>query len=266
MSCVVNVADFSSRAYWDRRFASESAFEWLQPSSAILPTVKTELKAQHRNDVAILHLGSGSSDLSNQLRRMVQDDIGCPTRKPLILNVDFSVTAIEIGRHREREEFGDDMNGDMRWAVVDLLDWVSFKRTYEENGNEPFDLIVEKSCTDALACGSDIPLEPSFHDASGLSAPEQSDLGNLIAPEVAFSMYVAAFTRPGGAWIALSYSAQRFDFLRDANQPAARMWSIEQTKRLTVKDDSEKENGGKIVYRPEIVHFVYTLRRKLAVI
>jgi len=44
MSCVVRVADFSSRSYWDSRFASESSFEWLQPSSSILPTIQTELQ------------------------------------------------------------------------------------------------------------------------------------------------------------------------------------------------------------------------------
>jgi hypothetical protein len=47
-SCVVKVADFSSRGYWDNRFASEYAFEWLQPSSTILPTVKAEVQVRKK--------------------------------------------------------------------------------------------------------------------------------------------------------------------------------------------------------------------------
>ncbi|KAF8513507.1 hypothetical protein JB92DRAFT_3116282 [Gautieria morchelliformis] len=266
MSCVVKVADFSSRSYWDNRFASEYAFEWLQPSSTILPTVKAEVQAQHRDDMAMLHLGSGSSDLSNHLRHLLfpehnQDGCRNISSSAVILNVDFAAAAIETGRRREREEFGDARNGigNMHWEVVDLLDWASFKRSCDEHCGRQFNLIVEKSCTDALACGADVQLGPFSEDERGIHISR--DLySRPFAPEVAVSIYLAAVTQPGGAWIALSYSAERFDFLRDAKQPAAAMWSIEQIQKVLAGGNVEGGDG-RTVYRPEIVHFVYTIRR-----
>jgi len=181
----------------------------------------------------------------------------------VILNVDFAAAAIEIGRRHEREEFGDDRNEDsMRWAVVDILDWISFKRACDEQcGNRRmFNIIVEKSCTDALACGADIRLGP-FPSDEGQEIPVSRELcSRLFSPEAAVAIYLAAVTQPGGAWIALSYSAERFDFLRDAKQPAAVMWSLERVQRI-VANSSVEAGLGSTVHRPEIIHFVYTIRR-----
>jgi hypothetical protein len=213
----------------------------------------------------MLHLGSGSSDLSNRLRHLLFSDHnqdGCTNipSNAVILNVDFAAAAIEIGRRRELEEFGDVRNGigNMRWAVVDLLDWASFKRSCDEHCGRQFNLIVEKSCTDALACGADVQLGPFYGDECGIHVSREL-YSRPIAPEVAASIYLASVTQPGGAWIALSYSAERFDFLRDAKQPAAVMWSIERIQEIPAVGNIEADGG--TVYRPQIVHFVYTIRR-----
>jgi hypothetical protein len=228
---------------------------------------------------AILHPGSGSSDLSNRLRELVssrhQQENSHPdtSSTTVILNVDFAAAAIEIGRRRERAEFGDDKNTNspMRWAVVDLLEWTSFKRACDEhcgNGKIKFNLIVEKSCTDALACGADVQLGPFSSDGSksgGLALPlpiPRELYSRLFAPEAVVAVCLAAVTQPGGAWVALSYSGERFDFLRDAEQPAAAMWSVERVQRVVASDGVEApRHGGTVVHRPEIVHFVYTIRR-----
>ncbi|KAF8468030.1 hypothetical protein JB92DRAFT_3059782 [Gautieria morchelliformis] len=209
--------------------------------------------------MAMLHLGSGSSDLSNCLRHLLfpehnQDGCRDISSSAVILNVDFAAAAIEAGRRREQEEFGGARNGigNMRWAVVDLLDWASFKRSCDEHCGRQFNLIVEKSCTDALACGADVQLGPFSEDEREIHISR--DLySRPFAPEVAVSIYLAA----------------RFDFLRDAKQPAAAMWSIEQIQKLLASENIEGGDGGTVLWnegviiicRPEIVHFVYTIRR-----
>ena len=223
--------------------------------------------------MAVLHLGSGSSDLSNRLRELLsssnyQDNSRDTPGSAIVLNVDFAASAIEIGRRREREEFGDDTHAEsMRWAVVDILNWTAFKRACDEHcgKGKKFKLIVEKSCTDALACGADIHLGPFATDAPdgpGALVPQELHLQSF-SPEAAVAIYLAAVTQSGGAWIALSYSAERFDFLRDSKQPAGALWSVEKVQRVVANDSRVDVGHGGTVYRPEIVHFVYTIRRNV---
>ncbi|KAF8522752.1 hypothetical protein BU17DRAFT_86654 [Hysterangium stoloniferum] len=253
---VVRVTDFSSLNYWEHRFSSEPAFEWLQPSSYLLPTLASELQSmrEQQNELAILHTGCGSSDLSNRLRQLCTAGEHAK-HQTTILNVDFSSRAIKIGQSRELEAFGEQTAKGMCWAVVDLLHWGSLRQACAEVGKRQFDLIVEKSCTDAIACGPDVELQELPEDGAVSSSPQ------LLAPEVVMAVYLGRVTNPGAAWIALSYSAERFDFLKDRCQFASSIWTMEKVERVSTEDHTEAR-ADLIVHRPEISHFMYTIRRK----
>ena len=175
------------------------------------------------------------------------------------MNVDFAAGAIEKSRHRERAGFGDEK---MCWAVIDVLDRPAFAECYAQNCAKEFDILVEKSYCDALACGEDIPVMPWS------IRPELSHPGNLdevkgirIAPEAAAAIYLASVTRQGGVWIALSYSSSRFDFLKSTQHAAASLWNIENVDNLVVWDADTNPSRAGAVHRPQIEHYLYILRR-----
>jgi EEF1A lysine methyltransferase 4 len=99
---------FESRQYWDSRFTkSPQSFDWLVPPSVLIPPLLTALSHDtppSSSSTSILHIGCGTSSLSNLLRRHAPPST--------ILNVDFSRRAIELGIQREREEFADVGTGD----------------------------------------------------------------------------------------------------------------------------------------------------------
>ncbi|KIJ41956.1 hypothetical protein M422DRAFT_31569, partial [Sphaerobolus stellatus SS14] len=261
-----HAADFSSRSYWENRFTTETSFEWLQPSSSIIPAVEMEILKKDIPSPAILHLGCGTSDLSNHLRKLLsrlnrplQRD---PRMESVILNVDFAAGAIETSRQHERAEFGDEQ---MRWAVLDTLDRKAFEQCCLDNCPRLFDVLVEKSYSDALACGEEIPLQSSTINPDPLpdvSVETQSAIqSTVMTPEAASAIYLASVTKAGGLWIAVSYSSERFDFLKNSCSPAASFWSIESARTLLVSDDDSNDTRAGPVHRPQIAHYLYILKR-----
>ncbi|KXX80064.1 Methyltransferase-like protein 13 [Madurella mycetomatis] len=125
--------DFDKQSYWHERFTFEKSFEWLTPSTALMDLIIPYL---HRlpNSSRILHLGSGTSDLHNHLRRE-----GFPN----VTNVDFEPIAIERGQQLERDFFGDVRMG---YRVADA--------TRLDTG-EKYPLVIDKSTADAIACAGE---------------------------------------------------------------------------------------------------------------
>lgn len=191
-----------------------------------------------------------------------------------ILNVDFSQGAIERGRQHEILEFGD---ARMHWAVLDLLDWKGVADVCRHvDGAEYFDVIVEKSCSDAIACGEEVEVT-TYDDSDFSQTPEsRSRLSHsglttpTVSPEIALAVYLGRITRPGATWIALSYSSTRFDYLKASVRsqtqyaPPFLPWTIEQVHTLPVVDERPGDDSGatqNLVHRPQIFHYVYVLRR-----
>ncbi|KAJ4286621.1 hypothetical protein N0V88_007910 [Collariella sp. IMI 366227] len=125
-------ADFENQSYWHDRFMSETSFEWLASSPAFLKVLAPRLQ-QLPSSARILHLGSGTSDLHNQLRHRGFLDV---------TNVDYEPLALDRGRELERNEFG---NSRMKYCVADV--------TRLDLKEGAYHLAIDKSTADAIACG-----------------------------------------------------------------------------------------------------------------
>lgn len=289
---------FESRQYWDTRFTrSPQSFDWLVSPSVLIPPLLTTLShddnASPNSIPLILHIGCGTSNLSNLLR------LHAPPST--ITNVDFSYRAIELGIQREREEFAEagteHGKRSMSWATADLLDWRSIQSVIGSNAgdsmppisdsselelgdsmpssstcNAKFLIVIEKSCADAIACGEDVTIPVPYRLNPVVSRTEAVDEVVFIHPVCLLAIHLAALTKPGGMWIALSYSETRFDCLysleggddkyhelkRDGTVPdPAILWSIFKKQEMI----SQLESSDGSVHRPRISHWLYMLRR-----
>ncbi|KAI0439908.1 S-adenosyl-L-methionine-dependent methyltransferase [Xylaria telfairii] len=159
------VADFEKQSYWHSRFAHEESFEWLTSSATFLSFLTPHLTTSQR----ILHLGSGTSDLHTHLRAAGHTDV---------TNVDYEPLALARGREMEARAFGD---VGMRYVLADA----TRLSCADLPPGGKFDLVVDKSTVDAVACGG----------------------GGAVLD---MARGVSEWLAPAGVWISLSYSADRF--------------------------------------------------------
>ncbi|KAI1485356.1 S-adenosyl-L-methionine-dependent methyltransferase [Biscogniauxia mediterranea] len=171
-------ADFDQQSYWQSRFASETAFEWLTPSATFMslidPVLRSAATAPDRaTGPSILQLGSGTSDLHNHLRARGYADV---------TNADYEPLALERGRDIEAREFGD-----VRTRYV-LADVRQLQRDLGAAAHRTplFDVVLDKGTADAVACGGTEAVLDMVRGVRGCLAE-------------------------GGCWISLSYSSSRFD-------------------------------------------------------
>ncbi|KAJ3069152.1 hypothetical protein HDU99_003008 [Rhizoclosmatium hyalinum] len=241
--------DFSSKAFWDSRFQQEEHFEWLAAADVLTDKVASALQQQDPLKARILHIGSGTSTLSNSLRtRLVPSLISNPRN---IVNLDYSELAIERGRQLELQEFG---SIEMSYTVADLLNYSSLEASLHKIFDMPLlvNLVVEKSCADAISCGP--------HITTQVTQPE-----NIItvAPTVALALHLSRITKSGSKWIALSYSKYRFDFLNpdsdEFSKEASQLWKVVETHQ--VKPDISNETVKANVYQPEVFHTLFIVER-----
>lgn len=159
--------DFDKQSYWHTRFTTETSFEWLISSETFMSVLEPQILSQYSPTTSLLHIGCGTSDLHIHLRRSGFTNV---------LNIDFEPLATEHANRLEQEVFGDVK---MRYAVADATLLTDVLR-------EKFDLVVDKSTIDAVACGGE--------DATRRMVKE-----------------VEKCLSPGGMWVSLSYSASRFE-------------------------------------------------------
>ncbi|KAH6853090.1 S-adenosyl-L-methionine-dependent methyltransferase [Chaetomium sp. MPI-CAGE-AT-0009] len=126
-------SNFEKQSYWQRRFASETSFEWLASSATFMEAISPHLK--HLPDsTKILHLGSGTSDLHTHLRQRGFFDV---------TNIDYEPLALKRGQQLENDRFG---NVQTKYVVADAT-----RLELEEK----YGLAIDKSTADAIACGED---------------------------------------------------------------------------------------------------------------
>ncbi|KAH7322916.1 S-adenosyl-L-methionine-dependent methyltransferase [Stachybotrys elegans] len=155
--------EFDKQSYWQHRFSEERAFEWLIPSDRFLDMIQPQLDMLPPS-ARILNLGCGNSDLQNHFRSRGFLDV---------TNVDYEPLALQRGQDLEREAFGDVQ---MHYVEADVTK-LALPGQY--------DLIIDKSTADAVACG------------------DKACLLRMAAS-------VRACFSPTGIWISFSYSSDRF--------------------------------------------------------
>ncbi|KAI1138555.1 S-adenosyl-L-methionine-dependent methyltransferase [Hypoxylon sp. FL0543] len=198
-------ADFEEQSYWHERYQSERLFEWLQPSDFFWNLVEPLLLKfpRQENPPKVLQLGSGTSDLHNYFRRHGYLDV---------TNVDFEPLAIERGRQIEELGFGDIK---MKYVVADVT---QLRDNLPED--EIFDVVVDKSTVDAVACGGDDQLL-----------------------KMAYGVRKCIAER--GIWISLSYSADRFSIKKLP-------FNVEVVHKIPNAKAHELD--------PDVYHYCYLLR------
>ena len=292
---------FSSKSYWDSRFASEpGSFDWLLPASALDSLLRSTLASCPLSNPQILHIGCGTSWLSFHLRAHV----GKPDQ---VLNLDFSETAVELGRIKEADIYAEDEIGGravlssaeewrkgqseregMRWATADLLDFSSLVSATGSSAPQ-FSLILDKSTSDAIACAESISVSDAFFgmdavlldsktllNALSIQAQPPLDHKCSLDPMIVLSLHLAAITLPGGTWNALSYSQERFWFLEEnasndaeaeAGTKKIRSNSLDPKrfwsleKKESMDVQEQNEPDTDVVYRPKIQHWLYMVVR-----
>ena len=299
---------FASREYWESRFTREaSPFDWLVPAQNLREIALEWIEDSASKAMEVLHIGCGTSDAS-ALRELVGD----PRQ---IHNVDYSRAAIDAAVVREDEliskadqtwtETKDKHDSvqqstapqKMRWSCLDLLSLDSafcLLEQQSETGNL-FDLVLDKSTSDSIACGSDIHVSlPYPLSVNGWTRGiRQSGVAQSaeVHPLHVLAVHLAALTRPKtGKWIVVSYSEDRFPFLPPYPQSAShgflpdsviqagfahprQLWRLEAKEKidLNVKREEtlaerKKRLTSRTVHRPQVSHWLYVLVRTDALV
>lgn len=201
------MADFEKQSYWRDRFTHESAFEWLVPSSTFLGVLEPYL-AQLPLSAAILNVGSGTSSLQNGLRARGFSDV---------TNLDYEPLAVKRGRELEGAAFEDVK---MTYVVADATRLADPDYAGRHHGR--YQLIIDKSTADAVACAGD---EALLSMADGIAQCLTED----------------------GVWLCLSFSTERFDV------PGLPL-DVRVVDRIPTPKSKPTD--------PDIFHWCYALRRR----
>ena len=276
--------NYESESFWNTRFKSESHFEWLgNGQETIIPGVHHYLE-EHRSrrlPPRTLHIGAGTSTLSQNILRayheVYSDHEGLDG---VVVNTDFAEEAVVRGR-----QTGEAVKGEARWERVDLLSWndckglvESFQPEEDEGEERLFEIVVDKSTSDAISCGGDVSFrkETLTKDGQKLSthplilkivSQVDGDVPLVLEPLEILALHLASLVKPGGVWIALSYSSHRFPFLATTEShvkegkegmsnllAVSRFWETEKVEQV------DAPSGGN-AHAPVIQHHLYTLRR-----
>jgi hypothetical protein len=263
---------FGSQEYWDKRFtANPTPFEWLEAPTVLDPYIVHALRETGLSDPQLLHIGCGTSLLSYQLRAHVRE----PGQ---VHNLDYSDVAIKLGQKREVEistaetpasgvnaqQRNPTMNGTsvkprqgtvelpntsasspssyMRWSSANLLDHTSLLQVCQTSA---YSIVVDKSTSDSIACSDDLYVPLPYHVMA--TSAESTETVVTESPEPLHPLHVMAVhlalvTKPGGRWISLSYSMDRYPFLQQPASESANGSSQPTQSTATVSQASQHPN------------------------
>lgn len=262
--------DFGSHDYWDQRFTTNTApFDWLGAPEALDPMLVEAVSAMDEDQPQILHIGCGSSLMSQHLKTHVKS----PKQ---VHNVDYSQVVIDAERKRELEMVGGDVSACTRWDAVDLLDHASLIKNC---GRETYSVVVDKSTSDAISCADDIvcrlPYAVSLNQRTAIDSQVNGEPKEIaVYPLQLMAVHLALVAKPGTRWISLSYTSERYPFLEgvptttttteedgvsDSGIPNPRLlWTVIEKRQIDAK---EQGDDGGVTHRPKIYHWLYVLQR-----
>lgn len=265
--------DYELQSYWNARFQNELHFEWLgDGSDTILPHLRSYLQdpCVPSRPARLLHIGAGTSSLSERIRELYRNVYGPQVDERAIVNVDFAENLVAREREKEAMRAVGGLGTGMRWVCADALKWRELEAALdlgEEGQGRTFDLVVDKSTSDAISCAEDVSyLSPSagFHRVLEEIRAAQTSQKLSIPPVELLAVHLASLTRPGGLWVALTFSSNRFAFLSSPGQGhdtppphAAKCWEVE---RVVTTDAPTRMEGTS--YAPVVQHYVFLIRRK----
>jgi hypothetical protein len=247
---------FGDLEYWNKRFTKEENFEWLADFTVLEPCLKRAVaeRSGSRERPQVLHIGCGSSALSMQLRDLVDS----PQQ---IHNVDYSEVVVEKNRQREHELLSASKASTelCRWSTLDLLSMTQVLE-FAKLG-KGYDVIVDKSTSDAISCSEDVFVELPYRISTNSSSRVSRPFKGTVYPLHVLAIHLAYLARPGSAWVILSYSADRFSYWKDDITTGvlphpSQLWSLERHEKIEQSPDPNDT-----VHRPPVMHHLYILRR-----
>jgi hypothetical protein len=254
---------FSDVEYWDQRFHDNTnSFDWLLPESCFDEQI---LSFQERYDASrplqVLHIGSGTSMLSFHLPKIL-------TPGSVSHNVDFSREGVEWGKNMETKiDAKGQPRAKLEWHQASLLSLSSLLSCSQPRS---INLVVDKSTSDAIACGPDVQLSlPYFAKDTEVRLPTN------VHPLHILALDLAVVAVPGARWLSLSYSKERFPFvptlfaphpapLPDGVPDPARFWKFIERKEIQTEEaliNKYKNIVGQTVHTITTSHYMYVLER-----
>lgn len=244
-------------SYWEQRFGSDAresaaagGFEWLSTGSELLErTMSLVLNAdRHLN---ILHIGVGTSALSLQIMHFYRQRFPSDwaERCARIVNVDFSTRSTAFQQLAERKAFSldDDEPLLMQYRTLDLLNTMLVRAelaTFLKTTGK-FDVILDKSTTDAISTSPDVNLSVSVPGFKGLVyGPTTQKL----------ALTLATIAKSGCKWLCHSYSSNRWQDL--TLSPHCNLFPWVESTKTPVQLPSDQINA------PTLYHYIYEMHLK----
>ncbi|KAL4785012.1 hypothetical protein BJX76DRAFT_356482 [Aspergillus varians] len=244
--------DYDDPSFWDTKFATgQDVGEWLNPGEVLLENLFSFLEKQSPPEKhatpRVLHLGPGVSKLGVRVRDafLTRGWTGNG-----IVNVDFSSEAVRLGQDIENRL---DPSQAMTWMQTDLRSWADVSRLLPF---APFDAILDKSTSDAIATSSQVAMKTTSEPSAICPAVQDITSGGEItlSPVELLALHLVPLTRKGSKWFVLSYSTMRFDNVPNLSAH----WDI------VARSPLEAPRGRTVsgAYTPAVYHWLYILQRK----
>ncbi|BCR92071.1 uncharacterized protein ACHE_70914A [Aspergillus chevalieri] len=251
-SNVKGAPDYDHATYWDIKFATgQDVGEWLNSGDAVLEAVLAGLEDRYGGsgmEIAprALHLGPGISKLGTKLQEAFTSRGWLSNG---IVNVDFSAEAVRLGQEAEKDQHP---SRAMQWIRTDLRSWTDVASL---TPLAPFDVILDKSTSDAIATAEPQVFMPSPDPVLCPAVREivEQNGETELSPVEVLALHLVPLTRAGATWAVLSYSMSRFDNIRYIG----RYWEVASRTPLKAPTGGISSSA----HTPEVFHWLYVLRR-----
>ncbi|KEQ93019.1 hypothetical protein AUEXF2481DRAFT_346079 [Aureobasidium subglaciale EXF-2481] len=248
---------FGDLQYWNTRFSKEDEFEWLADFTALEPWLRRAIgssgdeneRERDGKGKRVLHIGCGTSALSAALKELVKS----PRQ---IHNVDYSDVVIERQRQRDLTNTGEEAS---KWSTLDLL---SLAQVEEFKKQGRYDVIIDKSTSDAISCAEDVHVGLPYHMNTAMEQGSSLAISGhtQVYPLVILAIHLAYLATPGCQWMVLSYSASRFSYWEDESPQRlphpTQLWKMVRHEKIEQPQDPKDT-----VHRPPTMHHLYILER-----